>query len=348
MIYYLVTRANRNTINRFRQSWGRELADRITPFPYEDVFKTRRLPAGAYVFSDLERLAPAEAERAAAVWQALADAGTTPLNHPLRSMRRYELLRTLHERGINAFDVYRATEARTPARFPVFVRGENDHDGSGTPLLESPAALADAIARLEARGVSRERLLIEEFCDTADAAGWYRKYSVFAFRGRVVPRHVFFSRAWMLKTPEVVGQDLVDEEHAYVRANPDEAQLREIFALARIDYGRIDYAFLNGRIQVWEINTNPQIMSFQDGGGPARLPTHERVAANVKAAFRAIDVDAHGEIAVDAADRFLTRSARTAVVETYHWTLRSLGLLNRESSIMASLKSWARRAGVAP
>jgi hypothetical protein len=145
----------------------------------------------------------------------------------------------------------------------------------------------------------------------------------------------------MVKVPEVPDQDLVDEELAYVRTNPHQADLREIFAAARIDYGRIDYAIKDGRIQVWEINTNPQIMSFQDGGGPARMPTHQWVAAHIKDAFRAIDTDRAGTVATDGAKGTLARAARAGVAETYHWTLRSLGLLNREAAIMAKLKSWA-------
>jgi hypothetical protein len=49
------------------------------------------------------------------------------------------------------------------------------------------------------------------------------------------------------------------EELDYVRDNPHEAELREIFRIANIDYGRIDYALLDGRVQTWEINNNPTI-----------------------------------------------------------------------------------------
>ncbi len=343
MIFYLVTRGDRRTINRYRQSWGRVLHDRITPYPYEDVLMTRRAPAGTYVFADIERLSIAQAEAAAAVWDAVTRAGMPALNHPTRSMRRYELLRTLREHGSNDFDVYRATEARVPARFPVFVRGENDHDGSATGLLDGPAALDGALAELQARGMSPERLLIEEFCDTADADGLYRKYSAFRVGARIVSRHVFFKRSWCVKLPDVVTPELVAEELAYVRENPHEAELREIFALARIEYGRIDYAMKAGRIQVWEINTNPQLLSFQDGGGPARLPTHEWVARHIEAAFRAIDEDRPGTIPIDVARGVAGRALRTGGSELYHWAVRSLGLLNREATITASLKSWARR-----
>ena len=35
--------------------------------------------------------------------------------------------------------------------------------------------------------------------------------------------------------------------------------MREIFRLAQIDYGRIDYGLLGDDLQVWEINTHPSV-----------------------------------------------------------------------------------------
>jgi hypothetical protein len=35
----------------------------------------------------------------------------------------------------------------------------------------------------------------------------------------------------------------------------------QIFQLARVQYGRIDYSTIGDRIQVWEINTNPECLS---------------------------------------------------------------------------------------
>src|SRR5262249_50787220 len=99
------------------------------------------LSSGTYVFADLERLSPDTLLRAAALWDSLADShrDVRLLNHPIRSMRRYELLRNLHEQGINTFDVYRVTEGRAPRQYPVFLRIENDHSGPISPLLKSPS-----------------------------------------------------------------------------------------------------------------------------------------------------------------------------------------------------------------
>src|SRR5262249_42167607 len=40
---------------------------------------------------------------------------------------------------------------------------------------------------------------------------------------------------------------------------PHRQALGEIFQAAGIEYGRIDYSVLDGRIVTWEINTNPTI-----------------------------------------------------------------------------------------
>jgi hypothetical protein len=220
-------------------------------------------PRGHYIFSDLELLSEDEAQRAALVWQAVAEAHPEVrlLNHPTRSMRRYELLRSLRERGMNTFDVYRLGEARSPVRYPVFLRVENDHGAARSPLLRTSEELAANVALLESQGWNRHSLLVTEFCDTIDAAGIYRKYSAFVVGDHVFPRGLQFSKHWVQKRADLLDDALLGEERAYVEANPHADVLRGVFRLARIEYGRADYGLRDGAMQVWEINTNPHITS---------------------------------------------------------------------------------------
>jgi hypothetical protein len=347
VIFYAVTRPHRNSINRYLDSWGRPLRVRITPYPYEDLRRSRRVPPGSWIFSDVERLELDTAEWAAALHDALATAGMRVLNHPTRSMRRYELLRTLRERGINDYDVYRVAEARRPARFPVFLRGENDHRGSLTGLLDGPDQLARALDEQDCAGRARERLLVCEFRDTVGTDGLYRKFSAFRVGDRIVPRHLFFSRDWMLKRPDVVEAAQVDEELRYVRDNPHEQELRAIFTLARVEYGRVDYSLREGGLCVWEINTNPWIMSFEDAGGPRRLPIHEQFAAGIRAAFEALDADAETRGPVPVPNGGVGIAAGLAA-EAYHAAVRRLGLLRHESRIMETAKRMTGRARPRP
>src|SRR3546814_10272912 len=64
---------------------------------------------------------------------------------------------------------------------------------------------------LVAEHVSRDTLLITEFCDTQDDRGLYRKYSAFNVGGRIIPRHLHFSRSWQVKRSEErrVGKECV-------------------------------------------------------------------------------------------------------------------------------------------
>jgi hypothetical protein len=221
----------------------------------------RRPDPGAYIFADLDHLSAAELQKAAIVWQALAEPGTGArlLNHPTRSMRRYELLRALHERGINRFDVFRLTEARWPARYPVFLRREDGHAGPSSGLLRTREELEMVVEALERQGEVRDRLMVVEFCDTADADGIYRKYGAWVVGDQVFANSVMFSRSWLQKHRDLDEPELLQEERRYVEENPHEDALREIFGLARIDYGRMDYGLLHGKIQVWEINTYPTV-----------------------------------------------------------------------------------------
>lgn len=297
VIFYVSTKRHSYTIRQYLASRGRALARTISPLAYEDVLRARRARPGTWVFTDLERLSPGTSETAARLWRDLESSGAPVrlLNHPLRVLRRYELLRRLRERGSNAFGVQRVTEAREPERYPVFVRGENDHSGSRTPLLHSRRELDKAVEELVASGCSRERLLVVEFCDTTDERGLFRKYSAFCIGGRIIPRHVFFGKDWMLKHPRVIDEETDRVERLYCETNPHEAEVRDVFRLAEIDFGRIDYGVRQGRIQVWEINTNPYITTDGDvGGRELRAWVGPSFAERLAEAWRGIDTPAPG------------------------------------------------------
>lgn len=68
MIFYLVSKEHAYTISNYLASWGKALIPRIKLLPYEQLFKARVLRAGTYIFSDIERLNPEQAEMAAQVW----------------------------------------------------------------------------------------------------------------------------------------------------------------------------------------------------------------------------------------------------------------------------------------
>jgi hypothetical protein len=238
-------------------------------------------------------------------------------------MGRLALLRTLHAAGLSRIQAVRATEPMDSLHFPVFLREETGHSGNLTPLLHSPREVHRALRRLMLRGFRRRELLAVEFCDTGNTRGGYRKYSAYIVGERVIPRCLEFGSDWMVKhDPLAYDADRIDEEHEYVSSNPHDAPLREIFSLARVQYGRIDYALLDGRLQVWEINLNPTIGRHLPRGEESadarrvrelRRDTNDIFYTRFLAAWEAVDTETavHGAISVHV-DARLWNAARTA------------------------------------
>ena len=261
MIHFVVPAAHDGMIREYLDFWGRDVAARFRVVHTESLPSLERYSPGTYVLAALDQLSPGMAAFVTALHADFASrADVRFLNHPTRTWRRPQLLDQLHRRGYNAFRAAPISVDLESLRYPVFLRDWRSHDGALSPLLHRPAEVDAAIGRILLQGRSAAELLIIEFCDTADANGYYRKYAAFVVDGRVLPRTLSYSRDWMLKFQgSEFSRAMVEEELDYVRTNPHGETLREIFALAGVDYGRIDYAMKDGRIQTWEINLNPTV-----------------------------------------------------------------------------------------
>jgi hypothetical protein len=274
MIHFLAPAGERLAHN-YLDVRGRAIADRFEIVAYENLPK--RLRGGTYVFSALEQLsAPMERLVEHLHAQLSACQGVRILNRPGRTLRRYELLRELARLGRNEHCAFRATEDLRAMRYPVFIRGERTHDGALSPLLRNAHEVEAWIGRLVVVGRQLDELLVMEFCDTADAHGLYRKYAAFIIGDQILPRSLDHGRDWMLKRH---GTDYTHatlaEEFEYIRDNPHERELREIFAIAGVDYGRIDYSIQNGHIRTWEINLHPTLGRGREGS-KHKAPTELR------------------------------------------------------------------------
>ncbi|HUG12460.1 MAG TPA: hypothetical protein VMM36_15690, partial [Opitutaceae bacterium] len=147
-------------------------------------------------------------------------------------------------------------------RYPVFMRFEDQHIGALTPLLKTRAEAEDWIAQLAADGEQMDRIIATEFVETIDHQRLYRKFGAFRIAGKIVPRHMFVGTHWEVKqATNTKSAFRRREEYGYLRENPHADRILEIFDMAGLQYGRIDYALKDGRIQVWEINDNPQCNS---------------------------------------------------------------------------------------
>ena len=275
-------------MERFIAGWAPHLAGVIHPTAYDDVRVGEPLPAGAHVFADFERLLPRELALVRRLHHTLADQPDSyvTLNDPAAWTGRLGLLQDLAELGINDFRAYRLTGLDAEVRFPAFLRWANEHSGSLGAVVHSDAELK---ARVKEKVGLRRRfdpdLLVVEHADAQDPDGMFRKYSAMKIGDRLIPRHVLVSRRWMVKKPMVITPAIAEEEQEFVDTFPHEDVLRRVYAVAGIDYGRIDYGFSNGRLQVWEINTNPVIVPLPDQIDPSRLLAQTQSAAAIVAAF---------------------------------------------------------------
>jgi hypothetical protein len=270
VIVYLLTRLARQTVGPSLQYFPDDLRHQIRFWTYGAVLNMRELPVATYIFSDVERMAPSAKVNAARIWLVLERSGRPVrlLNHPIRCMRRPELLRSLFERGINDFNAYPALRPPAEMRFPVFLRSAHEHTGPRSDLIHDRTTLDAEIAKLEAAGMPRRECLIVEFCDTSDENGIFRKYDAHIADGQIVPTEAYFSSRWIVKwgnnrvfdgnAPDEAS--LIREMVEHVSNNRYCAQLADAIAPTNIGYGRIDYAVLGGRVQIWEINSNPDLL----------------------------------------------------------------------------------------
>jgi hypothetical protein len=277
VIVVATTERNSRPIPWYLESYGAELRDTLVSVHYEELLDDPDPIDATYCFADIELLNDDELERAVKVREQLGARGCTVLNDPETTLRRVDLLHELQRAGTNDFGVYRVGEPLDACRYPVFVRAEHDHAGRRSELLDTRQEVDDALDALRAAAPELDDLLVVEFCDTADEHGIYRKYSAFAVGDAIIARHLFFSRHWHVKHADLRDDDLMAEEREFVETNPHRDVLRGIFELAGVQYGRIDYAFRDGQIRVWEINTNPMILipANKKGAPPNRGRVHQ-------------------------------------------------------------------------
>ena len=331
MIHFFVNQAGRFAVEQtYLAMDGSGLRSRFNVHTYERLAAATELPVGACVFAAVDGLGTAGTELAVRACERLAAARppASLLNHPGRCLRRLELLNRLHAEGVNGFRAFTARDAiaRTrELRFPVFVSGVDGHGGAKRELLRSPMALRSALFQLRLRGLRMRDLAVIEFSDTREADGSFVTYAAFIVGDRVIPRHVMFSRRWATSRTRV-GWSLeqTQREARYIAENPHESELRRLFDLGEISYGRIDYSIRRGRPQVWKIVTNPTIGFPPDHYGDTgvyrlRRPAEKIFYRRFAAAWHAFDATAPAGGAIpfsvpdslrSDAERDLVRAAR--------------------------------------
>lgn len=255
--------------------------------------------ASAVVICDVERMS-IEAEtrtgETARLWRSQPDAPLI-LNAPPKPMRRYALLKTLYARGLHHTNIHRLDDPATvdTISFPCFIRDENGHNiGRPAPvLLGDRDALLGAIARLQDAGQPLYGKVAIEFEDLRDTDGLYTKLSYFRIGDALIPSHKFYSGQWFVKAFDNALLDrrpeLAEREYEFIENAPYRADVKTVFDLAGVDYGRIDFAArADGTLHVFEINTNPNHPGEATIAGP-RLKSYRKTRARLRAALAALD-----------------------------------------------------------
>lgn len=295
MVYFFCTRRNSSPIVQYlRAIWPRAAGARFEVVHYENIARFRAR-GGLAVFSDVELLDDAQRAAAGALHARLtAEPGRWRVwNNPSRSARRMDVLDTLARDGGSGFRAFRAGGVMPEdLRYPVFVRDEHEHNGPLTGLLHGEAELSAALAGLRAGAHAEAPLLVVEFLNYASADGVFRKYSISRFGDTLVPKHVLFSADWVVKTPDynLFGESRwLSEEAEYLKGCAESAQVKAIFDRFEVDYGRIDYAVVNGTVRVFEINSNPTLLRMTHLAPGPRQAVHREFAARAEAAWLSQD-----------------------------------------------------------
>lgn len=300
---HLVTRADYDhTVRGFLDNTRRELRC-VRLLSYEGLWRRLRAPVGHYIFTDFDRLTGVEIDVLISLTDTLRQchAGVRILNDPRWVLERVPLLRRLEREGLNRFGVTRLDAGERPSDFPVFIRSEDGCAGPETGLIDDEASLDASLHELRARGLTLKRRIAVGFCAEPDAAGYFRKYGAMNVAGVIIPQHIHRALDWNVKWRAAhFDASMVAEELTYLCENPHRDQLREIFHLAHIDYGRIDYGIVDGKVQTFEINTNPSLPRFANRNS-LRAGRHDVLRPAMIEALRALDspVSGSGTVAIE-------------------------------------------------
>ena len=289
MIYYLVTSRYSSPIRRLLRGVA-ELRDTICYMTYEELFFQLSAPIGHYIFGDIDRLSRYERETAGNFADAMRRAAPAAhlLNDPVLTLDRVPLLAALARAGINDFAAVRLDTGARPSGFPVFIRTEDGHFGPETDLLPDEAGFDAALDDLQARGFPLRGRIAVGYAGKPNADGRFRRYSAYKIGDRLFADELFVSEHWAVKDAVALwDRQTIAEELDFVRANPHEDVLRNAFAVGHVDFGRADYGVVDGRVQVYEINTNPIFaIGPRDDGRSQRRALAEQATID---AFRALD-----------------------------------------------------------
>jgi len=257
---FISQRFYKHTVERL---WTMPLGTQVEWLSYDLANRVPFLDGIPTAFVDMDRLGKIELAEATRVYHQLKGAGVPVFNNPTKVLTRLSLLKELAQRGYNDYDAYHYGDWDKVTAFPVFVREGSGHEGPLSGLLNSKEELKEKLDDLAAKPeVRTDDLIIIQYCAEEYREGIFKKYSVYRIGDLMVPSTPVTEDNWTVKYgPEgpLCNEDdfeLIVEE---IKEKKFVEEMREVFDIANITYGRIDFSLVNGRPQIYEINTNPML-----------------------------------------------------------------------------------------
>ena len=288
MIRFLHTRGHSYTVKEVKAA---SKAPDICCIHYDALIRARTLRSATYIFTDVDRLSFWDVEHASHLYLQMKSAGLRVLNNPAVVRTRYPLLRALRAAGLNDFNAYRVDEIDAVERYPVFVRKIHGHRAPLSELLQTREELLKAIDAAVAAGTPRENVLVVEFAAEPLRPGLFRKMAAFRIGDAIVPHISVHDTVWLVKYGRKFDniEELYQQEFTLLQTNPYAEHLKKVFDIAGIEYGRADFGWYRGRLQVYEINTNPHLAPPCQHPSPSRVKSMNLAWDSYLAALHAID-----------------------------------------------------------
>jgi hypothetical protein len=258
-----------------------------------DRFTTETaLPSGAWAIADFDRVHPWSLELAASRSDALTAAGAVVMNDPRRFLTRAPLIRSLYALGINRYTCWLPAFGEVPERFPVFLRTLAAHRGVLTGLLETAAEAEAALRQALAEGYTITDLgFIEYRAEAAPGVGHYQKHAAYRIGNRVLRALSVNDDSWMAKTgiAGLASEETYAAELAEFDGYPHAEVIRRVTDLCGCTFGRVDFGIVAGRVEVYELNSNPTFgFVAADHPSALRRASSDRHKDQLLAAFDAV------------------------------------------------------------
>ncbi|SDA95599.1 hypothetical protein [Mesorhizobium qingshengii] len=305
MINFVTTRSHGYTVRHLVNQLGN-----ARRWSYERLFRQKELRSGTWVFTDHERLSNFEIALAAKVANRLERGGARVLNHPAHVLSRHDLLKALNAAGINRFSAWRCESRPRPNSFPVFIRNEFDHLSADLELIADQPALDATLSRMRENGIPLAGKLVIEYAGQEVSPGVWQRFATYRVGHRLIAHHNVVDFRWAAKDVQdkqrllahPMFETFLENERRFVEGNMHEGVLRQAFDLAGIDYGRADFSLVDGRPQIFEINTNPAHgphNTIYRETHPQRVETQRLAEDRLYAALRDANLPAGARIALD-------------------------------------------------